>query len=58
LSFDLAPGTLYRIEYKDDLNAPLWTSAGGEQAAGGGTVVVTNDMGAHGQRFFRLVLTP
>ena len=49
-------GQTYQLEYKDDLNAPAWTSLGSAVTGNGGTLILSNTFGASTQRFFRLRL--
>jgi hypothetical protein len=49
-------GTRYRIEYKNDLNAPVWIPLGPDATASGSAVTVTDDTAANGQRFYRAVI--
>ncbi len=48
-------GSTYRIQYKDDLNAPDWTNLGASVTASGPVASVV-DPSAGGQRFYRVVL--
>lgn len=56
LNWQTVPGKSYRVEYKDDLNAPEWSSASPAMAATGKSLSFTNSLGAGPQRFFRIVL--
>jgi len=51
-------GRTYRLEYKDDLQAPAWTPLGGTLTAAGPTLTVTDLPGSAPKRFYRLVLLP
>jgi hypothetical protein len=55
LKWQTFPGKRYRVEYKDELSAPVWTPLGVEQVASGWTLSVTNSLDAAPQRFFRIV---
>lgn len=46
----------YQVQYTASLNAPAWTPCGSPVTGTGNTVVVTNNMGAMPQCFFRLEL--
>jgi len=46
----------YQLEYKDNLAAPAWTLIPGPIPGTGGPIIVTNNLGASPQRFFRLVI--
>lgn len=48
------PGRAYRVEFKDDLNAPGWTALTPEVTATGPTAVFTEALAA-AQRFYRIV---
>ncbi|MBI5384085.1 MAG: lamin tail domain-containing protein [Verrucomicrobia bacterium] len=57
-SFSATLGQTYRVEYKNDLNEPLWTPLDGEHQAPASTVTVTNALSGVPQRFYRVVLWP
>lgn len=48
-------GSSYRVQFKDDLNAPDWTNLGAPVGATGATTSLT-DGSATGQRFYRVQL--
>jgi hypothetical protein len=48
----------YRLEYKDDLNAPLWLPAAPNQTATTATLTLTQPVDTAPQRFYRVVLVP
>ncbi len=48
-------GTSYRVQYKDDLNAPDWSNLGNAVIASEATASLI-DAGTGGQRFYRVVL--
>lgn len=50
-------GSSYRVQFKDDLNAPNWTNLGAPVSATGATASLT-DGEAGGQRFYRVQLVP
>jgi hypothetical protein len=54
LSFPTISGRLYRIEYKNDLNEANWTALT-TQTATDSQIMINDDIGAHAQRFYRLV---
>ncbi len=51
-------GRTYRVEYKDDLQAPSWTPLGTNRTATGPVLTITDLPGDAPQRFYRLVLLP
>ena len=55
-SFSIMPGRTYRVEYKDDLNLPVWTPLGGNQVAADESIVIMDNLGTRAQRFYRVVL--
>ncbi len=53
------PGQTYQVEFKDDLDATLWTPLGVPLAGAGATFGITNEPGgASRQRFFRVRVLP
>lgn len=50
-------GATYQLEYKDQLDAPNWTTLGSPVPGNGATLSLTNDSGNSPQRFFRLRMT-
>ncbi len=51
-------GQTYQLQYKDNLTAATWTLLGGSMVGTGSSIIITNDLGASPQRFFRLVISP
>jgi hypothetical protein len=51
-------GRTYRVEYKDELNAPVWTPFGGNRTATDPILLITDVIFDSPQRFYRLVLLP
>lgn len=49
-------GQSYQLQYKTNLTDPTWTPVGGVVTGTGGTLTVTNALGASTQGFFRLQL--
>ena len=47
-------GKVYRIEYKDDLSAPTWTTLGSDYLATGASHSFAVDVSGIPQRFYRL----
>jgi hypothetical protein len=52
------PGQTYQIEYKDDLNDPVWIPLSVPLPGNGGILALTNYVGASPHRFFRLKVPP
>jgi hypothetical protein len=52
------PGRTYRVEYKDQLDAPTWTTWGADITATGPQIVVTDTFATAAQRFYRVMLVP
>lgn len=55
---EVIPNRTYRVEYKDDLNAPSWLPLGGNRTATGPVLTVTDSIADRPQRFYRMVLLP
>ncbi len=58
LNWSTITNQTYQLEYKDDLKATVWTLSGFTLPGTGNPMMVTNNLGASPQRFFRLVITP
>lgn len=54
ISFDTIPGRSYRVLYKDQIDAPIWTPLTAPVAAGGESLTVNDDIGPSPQRFYRI----
>jgi hypothetical protein len=54
LSIGATIGKTYRVEYKDDLNSAEWTRLGTDQVATVTPLVITDNIGASPQRFYRV----
>ncbi len=52
------PGRTYRVEFKDQLNAPTWTTLVTNLPATGSQIVVSGSLGTTTQRFYRVMLVP
>jgi hypothetical protein len=52
-----ALGKTYRVEYKTSLSATTWQTLAGSVPSGGSTTSITDNIGANGQRFYRIVMT-
>jgi hypothetical protein len=52
------PGRTYRVEFKDHLNAPTWTTLGADLTATGSQILVTGTLASAAQRFYRVMLVP
>ena len=52
------PGRTYRVEFKDQLNAPTWTTLGTNLTATSSQIVVSGNLGSTAQRFYRVMLVP
>jgi hypothetical protein len=48
------PGKTYRVEYKDDLNAALWTPLPPDHVAAGASITINDTIGANPQRFYQV----
>jgi hypothetical protein len=55
LGWDSIPGTSYRVQYKDELTAPVWTDVVPDLTASGASLSYTNADGS-GQGFFRVLV--
>ena len=54
LSFPTAPGHSYRVEFKDNLNAPTWLALGPPSFATGNQLTVTDPSPNGAHRFYRV----
>ena len=57
-SYPTIAGQTYQLQYKDNLTAATWTFLGSSMVGPGNPLIITNDLGASPQRFFRLVISP
>ena len=48
-------GGIYRVEYKDQLTDPSWTTLGADQAGTGSPLGLNVDNATNGQRFYRVL---
>jgi hypothetical protein len=55
LTWDTIPGRRYRVEFKQDLSAPVWNVLGEDIAAGGNSATMNNPIGSGGRGFYRVV---
>jgi hypothetical protein len=55
LIWSAIPGRTYRVEYKDDLAAPVWSLLGDPIEAAGRSLVVNDTVPLIGHRFYRIV---
>jgi len=55
LTWTTVAGKTYRVEYKDDLNAPSWAPLGGSIAGNGSPSVFSEAVAARPQRFYRVI---
>ena len=55
LTWSAVPGYAYRVQYKDDLAAPSWTTLGNPVNAVGETASVTDTPAAIAHRFYRVI---
>lgn len=53
ISLQTVVGKTYRLEYKDHLSDPAWTSLG-DFPATSGSLTINDNPGAAGQRFYRI----
>lgn len=56
LTFPTSPGHSYRVEFKNDLNAPVWAPLGADIFATGQELTITDPGPAIAQRFYRIRL--
>ncbi|MGO8678429.1 MAG: lamin tail domain-containing protein [Limisphaerales bacterium] len=56
LAWPTVSGALYRVQYKDDLAAPAWTTLGDDLPGAGTPLSVNLDLAAARQRFYRIVI--
>jgi hypothetical protein len=55
LTFQSAPGHTYRVEFKNDLNEPVWQPLGTNEIATGASLTISDNSGGP-QRFYRIVM--
>ena len=55
-TFNITPGRLYRVEYKEYLDAPAWTHFSENQRATASAITVSDTVVPGTQRFYRIVL--
>ncbi len=55
-TFNITPGRLYRVEYKEYLDAPAWTTFSENQRATSPAITVSDTVAPGTQRFYRIVL--
>jgi hypothetical protein len=56
LGWPTVPGALYRLQYKNDLADPAWTTLGND-LTGSGVLLSTNlDLSTAPQRFYRIMV--
>ena len=55
LTWDTIPGRRYRVEFKQDLSAPVWNPLGEDIIAGGNSATMNNLTAAGGRGFYRVV---
>jgi hypothetical protein len=56
LTWQATPGRSYRIEFKDELSAPIWTPIGGVLVAPGVSATATDSPAPFTHRFYRVRL--
>jgi hypothetical protein len=56
LAWPTVAGALYRVQYKDDLAAPAWTTLGNDLPGTGAPLSVDLDLSAAPQRFYRIMV--
>jgi hypothetical protein len=49
-------GKTYRVEYKNNLNASVWTPLGGNRLAASATLTIDDNIGGQPQRFYRVLV--
>ncbi|MEY2409392.1 MAG: hypothetical protein QOF48_2062 [Verrucomicrobiota bacterium] len=55
VGFDAIAGRTYRVEWKRHLDDPFWTQLGAPVTATSDTIVVHDNIGPDGQRFYRTI---
>jgi hypothetical protein len=55
ISFDTIPGRSYRVDYKDQIDAAMWTQLNAPIPAAGTSLTINDNIGANPQRFYRIV---
>ena len=55
LTFPTVAGRMYRVEFKNTLDAPAWTPLGSDILATGMSLSFSDDLGGSAARFYRVV---
>ncbi len=58
LTFGTLPGLIYQVEFKNNLDDPLWMPLGNNLTGDGNAIQVTDDISTLSQRFYRLRVLP
>jgi len=56
LTWPTVPGKIYRIQFKDHLDDPNWSTQGTDQISAGAPLVLNVDLTATPQRFYRVMV--
>ncbi|MGA2862971.1 MAG: lamin tail domain-containing protein [Verrucomicrobiota bacterium] len=56
IAWPTVPGAVYRLQYKDDLAAPAWTTLGNDLLGTGDPLSLTLDIATASPRFYRLLV--
>ncbi len=56
LTWQTSPATIYRVQYKTDLNETNWITLGSDMIASGNTLSVSNNINALARQFYRVVI--
>jgi hypothetical protein len=52
------PGRIYRLEFKDDLNAVQWNPLGPDRVADSAAWIIEDNIGTNPQRYYRVIELP
>ena len=58
IKYTTTPGLNYKVEFKNDLNAGMWTQMGANQPAVGATLTAMDTVNGNLQRFYRVARVP
>jgi hypothetical protein len=56
LTLPAIAGKTYRVEYKNNLSDPTWTTLGGNRLATSATLTIDDHIGGQSQRFYRVLV--
>jgi hypothetical protein len=58
LAWSAISGQLYRVQFKNSLNQPVWQNLSGDILASGPAAAKTDTSASGSQRFYRIITVP